>query len=110
MTAPVIVLALASAFFLGFAAGARYIVRWRRRQLEKGEEVDPWEFTRRAEAIQIRMSEVQSRCERAAQRGDIETMDACTAEADVLLDNIRQLRLEQIEVQENGWRRPVREL
>jgi hypothetical protein len=102
-----LILAIASvAFSAGFACGCLYLAEWRRRELAKrGEEVDPFEFTRRAEAIRLRMSEVRSRAERAKEQNDPATARACVTESELLLDSMRQLRLEQIEVQENGWRR-----
>jgi hypothetical protein len=99
------ILLLVANFAVGFACGCWYIVHWRQKQLEqRGEEIDPLDFLRRAEAIQLRMSEVRSRCDRAAIDGDVDTMNACVREADLLLDNLRQLRLEQIAAEGNGYR------
>lgn len=69
------------------------------------EDVDPFEFTRRAEGIQIRFDRCRDRAEKAAADGDMEALEAASAESELLLDNMRELRLEQLTVKQRGWKR-----
>ncbi len=95
-------------------------MRFFRRKRKSGyEDVDPLEFVRRAEAMQLRHDEVIAKVRRLSEsatkaiaEGDppraeraIARMDDLKAESDLILTNIRNLRLEQIACQEAGWKR-----
>lgn len=53
-------------------------------------------FVYRAEAISLRIDEVRERADAASARRDVDTLEACVAEAQLLAANMRELRLEQI--------------
>jgi hypothetical protein len=69
-------------------------------------DIDPMSFVRRAEAVGVRMSEVHDRCNRAVDRGDLEAAEAARVEAELLVANLREIRLEQLEAENNGYRDP----
>lgn len=75
---------------------------WLRR--EKFEKIDPMEFVFRAEAIQTRLAQVLTRAKRYERSHDIEGLEAARDEAELLLDNMRELRLEQLAAVTDGYR------
>lgn len=77
--------------------------RWPFRRKPKVERIDPVSFLRRSEAVTVRMSEVMERANEAEEREDLEALRACSAEAQLLVQNIRDIRLEQLEAEENGY-------
>jgi hypothetical protein len=86
-------------FYAGYLA-AREVHRAIRRR-SGWEDVDPFEFMRRSEAMAIRHNQITEEAKTASG----EKLDALEAESVLILNNIRELRLEQMECQENGWRR-----
>lgn len=91
---------LVAAVALGFCGGVLWTLRKAEKVAEKPEEVDPWSFVRRAEAIQTQMGKVSRRAERAAKEGDLEALRACERESALLTDRMADIRLEQIAWQE----------
>jgi hypothetical protein len=57
---------------------------------------NPLDFVVRAQAIKVRMDGLVDQARRAAERGDVEGTEAAKAEAELLLDNLREVRLEQL--------------
>lgn len=68
----------------------------------KWEKVDPMEFARRAEAASMRHKAIM---EEVRQCTDPDKVDVLETESKLILDNVRAIRLEQIDCQNNGWRR-----
>jgi len=73
---------------------------------QKQERIDPLSFLLRAQAVQLRMEGVEERARRAAAEGNLEAVEAASREHELLLDNVREIRLEQLEAQANDYRRP----
>lgn len=91
-----------SSFCCGLlVAGRLYRAAGKRRS--KWEEVDPMSFARRAEIAHLRHKEVIEESQKAI--GDPEKFAALEAESELILKNVRDIRIEQMECQENGWRR-----
>lgn len=57
---------------------------------------DPMEFLTRARLVQLQMDRVRDRAERAAERGDLDGCRAARAEGELLLENLRTIREEQL--------------
>lgn len=95
------VAALALSMFCCGVLVAGRIYRMRGRD-KLWEDVDPMSFVRRAEAMAIRHKAI---IEEVKSCTDGEKLSALEAESQLILDNTRELRLEQMECQENGWRR-----
>lgn len=78
-----------------------------RRRKPRYEEIDPMSFLRRAQAIQTRLGSVMTQARRAARDRDIEGLDAAALEGEFLLEQMRNLRLEQLAAEELGYRREI---
>jgi hypothetical protein len=91
-----------SAFCCGVLVAGR-LYRAAGKRNSQWEDVDPMSFARRAEAAHMRHREIIEESKKA--EGDPEKFAALEAESELILKNVRDIRLEQMECQEHGWRR-----